>query len=156
MREFSLLGRCARAVAAVGLITTSLAAPASAVPLTSAGFGAVGPVFLAQMQQVPRPGPVGGGAAGVRPAAPGWRPGPGHGPGPGPGFGHGPSPGSGGQWAYHHHHGGHWRNGVWVPAVAFGILGAAAAAAMFGAPPEPGMCWYYDDPYQTTGHWDYC
>jgi hypothetical protein len=41
-------------------------------------------------------------------------------------------------------------------AVGFGILGAAAAAAAYGSPPQPGMCWYCDDPSQTTGHWDYC
>jgi len=139
-REFSSLSRFVGAATAAGLLTASLATPASAMPLSGAGFGAVdrdvSPVQWQQQQH-----PHQGSAGGMRPA-PGWRPGPGHGPA------------SGGQWA---HRGGHWHNGAWIPfAVGFGILGAAAAAAAYGAPPAPGMCWYYDDPYQTTGHWDYC
>ena len=27
---------------------------------------------------------------------------------------------------------------------------------MGGSPPAPGMCWYYTDPSQTQGFWDYC
>jgi hypothetical protein len=139
-REVSLSGRCVGAATAVALLTASLAAPAAAMPLTNAGIGALD-ASVVQVQWPNKPGF--GGKPG--PAKPGWKPGPGPGPHPG---------GPGGHWA--HHGGGHWHNGVWVPALAFGVLGAAAAAAMFGAPPQPGMCWYYDDPSQTTGHWDYC
>jgi hypothetical protein len=53
--------------------------------------------------------------------------------------------------------GGHWQGGQWVvPGLALGILGAAAAAATYGPPPAPGMCWDYNDPSQTSGFWDYC
>ncbi|HLH48577.1 MAG TPA: hypothetical protein VKV96_04485 [Roseiarcus sp.] len=127
-REVSLF-RFAGAAAALALLTTSLAGPALAAPSPTPGFGSLDRDLSQAQWQKPGQG------------KPGWKPGPGHGP-------------SGGHW--HHGGGGHWRNGVWVPALAFGVLGAAAAAAAFGAPPQPGMCWYYDDPFQTTGHWDYC
>jgi hypothetical protein len=71
------------------------------------------------------------------------------GPGAGPGQ-HGGHFGGGGG-------GGHWQGGQWiVPGLALGILGAAAAAATYGQPPQPGMCWYYNDPSQQSGFWDYC
>ena len=148
--EVSLVGRFAGAVAAVALFSASLAGPTSAGPLAGTGLGPLdGDVQQIQAQQNP-PGPAGhhGGHPGLKPG-PG---GPGH-PGvkPGPG-----GPAHGGNWA-HGGGGGHWQNGAWVPfAVGFGLLGAAAAAAAYGAPPQPGMCWYYDDPFRTTGHWDYC
>lgn len=134
MRREASLFRFAGAATGLAFLTTCLAAPALATPAPTAGFGPLDrDLSLAQWQK-PGPGKPGG--------KPGWKPG----PGPGPGGGH---------W-HHGGGGGHWRNGVWVPALAFGVLGAAAAAAAFGAPPQPGMCWYYDDPFRTTGHWDYC
>jgi hypothetical protein len=86
--------------------------------------------------------PAGGGHPGGG-GHPHFAGGPGH---RGPGGWHG---GGGG--------GGHWQGGQWVvPGLALGILGAAAAAATYGQPPAPGMCWYYNDPSQTSGFWDYC
>jgi hypothetical protein len=136
-REFSFFSRLVGASTALGLLAASIVAPASAMPLTSAGLNAQGDVLTVQFK--PKPGGPGGG----------FKPGPG-GPGHmGVGPGHQHWGGGGG--------GGHWHNGAWIPfAVGFGILGAAAAAAAYGAPPQPGMCWYYNDPTHTSGHWDYC
>jgi hypothetical protein len=39
---------------------------------------------------------------------------------------------------------------------AIGFLTAGAVAAWAPPPPEPGMCWYYTDPSQQNGFWDYC
>jgi hypothetical protein len=33
------------------------------------------------------------------------------------------------------------------------VLGAAAYSAV---PPAPNLCWYWADPAQTQGYWDYC
>jgi hypothetical protein len=33
------------------------------------------------------------------------------------------------------------------------VLGAAAYSAV---PPAPNLCWYWADPAQTRGYWDYC
>jgi hypothetical protein len=44
--------------------------------------------------------------------------------------------------------------GTVIGGVALGtILGAAAYG--YG-PPAPNLCWYWADPYQTQGYWDYC
>jgi hypothetical protein len=44
--------------------------------------------------------------------------------------------------------------GTVIGGVALGtILGAAAYAA---TPPAPNLCWYWADPSQTQGYWDYC
>jgi acyl-CoA synthetase (AMP-forming)/AMP-acid ligase II len=44
--------------------------------------------------------------------------------------------------------------GTVIGGVALGaMLGAAAYAA---GPPAPNLCWYWADPYQTQGYWDYC
>lgn len=44
--------------------------------------------------------------------------------------------------------------GTIVGGIALGtILGAAAYAA---GPPAPNLCWYWADPYQRQGYWDYC
>jgi hypothetical protein len=60
---------------------------------------------------------------------------------------------------------GGWRRPGWYgwPAggaiaagAAIGVLGAAAAGAYAGAPPAPGLCWYYTDPSRTQGFWDAC
>jgi hypothetical protein len=46
--------------------------------------------------------------------------------------------------------------GAIAAGAAIGVVSAAAAAAWAGAPPAPGMCWYYTDPSRTRGFWDYC
>jgi hypothetical protein len=138
-RELSLFGRLTCAAAAIALLTASLAAPAAAMPLTSTGFGPLDRDISRVQQQKPPQG---------KPPGPGGKP-----------NWHGsPNGQHGGQW-----HGGQWHGGGggggpgWVvPGLAFGFLGAAAAAAAYGAPPQPGMCWYYDDPMHSSGHWDYC
>jgi hypothetical protein len=44
--------------------------------------------------------------------------------------------------------------GTVIGGVALGtVLGAAAYAA---TPPAPNLCWYWADPSQTQGYWDYC
>lgn len=44
--------------------------------------------------------------------------------------------------------------GTVIGGVALGtILGAAAYG--YG-PPAPNLCWYWADPYQRQGYWDYC
>jgi hypothetical protein len=44
--------------------------------------------------------------------------------------------------------------GTVIGGVALGtVLGAAAYAA---TPPAPNLCWYWADPTQTQGYWDYC
>jgi len=44
--------------------------------------------------------------------------------------------------------------GTVVGGVALGTLLAVAAAPAVA--PAPGLCWYWADPYQTRGYWDYC
>jgi len=48
------------------------------------------------------------------------------------------------------------RGGAIAAGAAIGVVTAATAAAWAGAAPAPGMCWYYTDPSQTQGFWDYC
>jgi hypothetical protein len=48
------------------------------------------------------------------------------------------------------------RGGAIAAGAAIGFVTAATAAAWAGAPPAPGMCWYYTDPSRTQGFWDYC
>ena len=44
--------------------------------------------------------------------------------------------------------------GTVVGGIALGaILGAAAYSA---GPPAPNLCWYWANPAQTQGYWDYC
>ena len=44
--------------------------------------------------------------------------------------------------------------GTVIGGIALGtVLGAAAYSA---APPAPNLCWYWADPAQTQGYWDYC
>jgi hypothetical protein len=71
----------------------------------------------------------------------------------------------GGAW-----HGGAWHAGGWArpggywwpvggaiaAGAAIGFVGAATAASWAGAPPGPGLCWYYTDPSRTNGFWDAC
>jgi hypothetical protein len=52
----------------------------------------------------------------------------------------------------------HWNKrpyyGTIIGGVAIGtILGAAAYSAVA---PAPNLCWYWADPAQTRGYWDYC
>jgi hypothetical protein len=133
--KFSL-GRLAATSAAVAALIATLASPASAAPFAS-GIGTSSDIVSAQFKPGGgghphvggRPGarPVGGGHMRVGGGGPGWR-----------------------------RHGGGWGAAGVGAAIGFGILGAAAAAAAYGAPPQPGMCWYYDDPMHSSGHWDYC
>jgi len=50
----------------------------------------------------------------------------------------------------------------WVPGgavaagAALGFVTAATAVSWAGAPPEPGLCWYYTDPNRRQGFWDVC
>lgn len=46
--------------------------------------------------------------------------------------------------------------GAIAAGAALGFVAAASAAAYAGAPPAPGMCWYYTDPGRTQGFWDAC
>ncbi len=46
--------------------------------------------------------------------------------------------------------------GQWVGGVALGTVLAAGAYAAASGPPAPGLCWYWADPYQSQGYWDYC
>jgi hypothetical protein len=48
------------------------------------------------------------------------------------------------------------RGGAIAAGAAIGFVTAATAVAWAGAPPAPGMCWYYTDPSRTQGFWDYC
>jgi hypothetical protein len=51
----------------------------------------------------------------------------------------------------------YWRRGGAIAAgAAIGMVGAATAAAWAGPAPGPNMCWYYTDPSQRQGFWDYC
>jgi hypothetical protein len=51
----------------------------------------------------------------------------------------------------------YWRRGGAIAAgAAIGMVGAATAAAWAGPAPGPNMCWYYTDPSQRSGFWDYC
>lgn len=47
--------------------------------------------------------------------------------------------------------------GTIVGGVALGtILTVAAVGVAPAYPPADGLCWYWADPSQTTGYWDYC
>jgi hypothetical protein len=50
-----------------------------------------------------------------------------------------------------------WAPGGAVAAgAALGFVTAATAGAWAGAPPQPGLCWYYTDPSRRKGFWDIC
>ena len=50
-----------------------------------------------------------------------------------------------------------WAPGGAIAAgAAIGFATAASAAAWAGAPPQPGLCWYYTDPSRSQGFWDAC
>ncbi len=46
--------------------------------------------------------------------------------------------------------------GAIAAGAAIGFVTAGAAIAFAGAPPAPGLCWYYTDPSRTQGFWDTC
>lgn len=43
-----------------------------------------------------------------------------------------------------------------VAGVVIGSIVYAAIAGSVPTPPAPGLCWYWTDPTQTRGYWDYC
>jgi hypothetical protein len=50
-----------------------------------------------------------------------------------------------------------WSPGGAVAAgAAIGFVTAATAAAWAGAPPQSGLCWFYNDPSRRQGFWDQC
>jgi hypothetical protein len=64
---------------------------------------------------------------------------------------------------WHGHHLSHRRwsrrphYGRIIGGIAIGsLLAGSAYYAYAGAPPAPGLCWYWADPYETRGYWDYC
>jgi len=46
--------------------------------------------------------------------------------------------------------------GTIVGGIALGTILTAAAVGVAPAAPAPDLCWYWADPAQTTGYWDYC
>jgi hypothetical protein len=46
--------------------------------------------------------------------------------------------------------------GTIVGGIALGTIITAAAIGVPPAAPAPDLCWYWADPSQTTGYWDYC
>jgi len=61
--------------------------------------------------------------------------------------------------------GGYWHHRPWVrrpyygrviAGVALGTIIAVTAAGLVPRRPAPDLCWYWSDPYQTRGYWDYC
>lgn len=43
-----------------------------------------------------------------------------------------------------------------VGGIALGALLAGSAYAAYDRAPAPGLCWYWADPYERRGYWDYC
>lgn len=65
------------------------------------------------------------------------------------------------RWHRHHRSHRHWHHRPHYGRVVGGIaLGALLAGSAFyayqNAPPAPGLCWYWADPYERRGYWDYC
>jgi len=65
------------------------------------------------------------------------------------------------RWHKHHmaYRGWHRRPhyGRIIGGVALGtLLAGSAYYAYAGAPPAPGLCWYWADRYEERGYWDYC
>ena len=63
-------------------------------------------------------------------------------------------------WHRGYHADRRWRRrphyGTIVGGIALGALLAGSAYAYAERPPAPGLCWYWADPYQRQGYWDYC
>lgn len=65
------------------------------------------------------------------------------------------------RWHRHHmaYRGWHRRPyyGRIIGGIALGtLLAGSAYYAYAGAPPAPGLCWYWADRYEQQGYWDYC
>jgi len=64
------------------------------------------------------------------------------------------------RWHRHHHAHRRWHRrphyGTIVGGIALGALLAGSAYAYAERPPGPGLCWYWADPYERQGYWDYC
>ena len=43
-----------------------------------------------------------------------------------------------------------------VAGVVLGTIVTVAAVGMIPRRPAPDLCWYWADPYQNRGYWDYC
>jgi hypothetical protein len=46
--------------------------------------------------------------------------------------------------------------GQFFGGVVLGSILTAAAVGIAPPPPNPGLCWYWSDPYGYRGYWDYC
>ena len=46
--------------------------------------------------------------------------------------------------------------GTIVAGVVLGTIVTVAAVGMIPRRPAPDLCWYWADPYQNRGYWDYC
>jgi hypothetical protein len=46
--------------------------------------------------------------------------------------------------------------GTIIGGIALGTILTAAAVGVPPAAPSPDLCWYWADPSETTGYWDYC
>jgi hypothetical protein len=64
---------------------------------------------------------------------------------------------------WHHRHSAYrgWKHrphyGRVLGGIALGtLLAGSAYYAYAGAPPAPGLCWYWADRYEERGYWDYC
>jgi hypothetical protein len=65
------------------------------------------------------------------------------------------------RWHPRHHAYRKWHRrpyyGYVIGGVALGsILAASAYYAYADAPPADGLCWFWTDPDETSGYWDYC
>jgi hypothetical protein len=74
---------------------------------------------------------------------PHWRGGPRHYGRPGPYWGHR-------AWVRRPYY------GTIVAGVVLGTIVTVAAVGMIPRRPAPDLCWYWADPYQSRGYWDYC
>jgi hypothetical protein len=46
--------------------------------------------------------------------------------------------------------------GTVIAGVVLGTIVTVAAVGMIPRRPAPDLCWYWADPYQNRGYWDYC
>ena len=46
--------------------------------------------------------------------------------------------------------------GTVIAGVVLGTIVTVAAVGMIPRRPAPDLCWYWADPYQSRGYWDYC
>ncbi|HWV80956.1 MAG TPA: hypothetical protein VNZ50_05970 [Hyphomicrobiaceae bacterium] len=59
------------------------------------------------------------------------------------------------RYAYRHWHRRPYYGRI-VGGIALGALLAGSAYYAYNAPPAPGLCWFWADPYERHGYWDYC